>query len=56
VGRDPFGKLDADDRLAGALRLIVENEEEPNQLANVIAAALLFSPKVIRQLLNYEIC
>lgn len=45
VGRDPLRKLDADDRLAGALRLIVENEEEPNQLANVIAAALLFSPE-----------
>lgn len=44
VGRDPLRKLDADDRLSGALRLIIENEEEPYQLTNAIAAAMLFAP------------
>lgn len=44
VGRDPLRKLEAEDRLSGALRLIVDYGEEPYHLANAIASALMFSP------------
>jgi mannitol-1-phosphate 5-dehydrogenase len=44
VGRDPLRKLAADDRLAGGLRFVLEQDLQPLAIALGLAAGLLFCP------------
>lgn len=44
VGRDPLRKLSAEDRLAGALKFVVDQGFEPFGIASGFAAAICFDP------------